>query len=1024
TSHVGYEMFARFSPDGSQLAFTAQYDGNTEVYVMPSEGGEPVRLSYTATLQRDDIGDRMGPNNIVMGWTPDGQNIIFRSRKKSFNPFIGQLFLISPEGGLEKQVPLPEGGFCSYSPDGQKLAYNRIFREFRTWKKYRGGMADDIWIHDFTAGETRNITNNPSQDIIPMWHENQIYFISDRDENKRMNLYVYNLDNQETRQLTRFTDYDIKFPSTGKKAIVFENAGWIYRYDFQTGEAQKVDITIANDLVYGRDEMKKVSANINNYEISPDGNRALFGARGEVFTVPAKEGPTRNLTESPGVHDRNSKWSPDGKWISFISDKTGEDEIYIIRQDGNANPVQITSNAETYKYQPYWSPDSKKLLWSDRLQRLRYVDIESKETKEVTQSKVWEIRDYSWSPDSKWIAYSESRENGMNVVNLYSLESEQVYPVTEQWTNSFGPSFSPDGKYLFFISERDFNPVYSETEWNHAYTDMQRIYLATLARGIKSPFEPKSDEVKVVKKDDKKEEKKDSEKAVTVQVDPEGLSMRVVGLPVQPSEYRNITAVENAIYYIRKGTKDEKPLLFRFDLKEKKETELGEIDGYEISADHKKMLVGQQKTYAIIDLPKAKVEMKDKLDLSGMEVTVDRQKEWQQIFEESWRQMREFFYAPNMHGLDWRAIKQKYQALVPYVNHRSDLTYIIGEMISELNVGHAYVGGGDTPDADRIKTGLLGAEIEKDIASGYYKIRKILQGENWNKNLRSPLTEIGVDVKEGDFILAMDGEPTNQLINFYTPLLGKVGKQVKLKVNSEPAEKGSREVTVVPISDESDLYYHGWVQENIRKVDKATNGKVGYVHIPDMGVRGLNTFVKYFYPQLRKKAIIVDVRGNGGGNVSPMIIERLHREIQMMEKARNTIVYKDPGAMIWGPKVCLMDEYSASDGDLFPYRFKKLGLGPLIGKRTWGGVVGIRGSLPLIDGGSLNKPEFASFNVEGTEWIIEGYGVEPDIFVDNDPAKEYQGIDQQLNKAIEVILEKLETEEKTIPEPPPYPDKR
>ena len=1030
TSDVGYEMFARFSPDGKWIAFTGQYDGNTEVYLMPAEGGVPRRLTYTATLSRDDVSDRMGPNNIVMGWKHTEPRIVFRSRMHSWDPFIGQLFLVDTLGNMPEELPLPRGGFCSYSPDDQKLAYNRVFREFRTWKRYRGGMADDIWVYDFKTKKTVNITNNPAQDIIPMWHGNRIYFLSDRDENKRMNLFVYDLDSKETRQLTHFTDFDIKFPSIGPNAIVFENGGYIYRFDLDTEKPEKVPIYIADDQPTGRGGLVKVSDKITNYEIASDGKRALFGARGDVFTVPAKEGPTRNLTQTPGVHERNSKWSPDGKWIAFISDRTGEDEIYIIAQDGSGEPIQITTGGETYKYDLRWSPDSKKILWADRRQRLRYVDINTRKIKDVAKATAWEIRQYTWSPDSKWIAYARPEEKSMTKIYLYSLDNGETYEVTDGWYESSQPAFSRDGKYLFFVSNRDFHPIYSWTEWNHAYQDMSRIYLVTLAKDVKSPFEPKSDEVEIKKEETKnkksgkkKKGSKEKKKSVTVKVDPEGIKDRIAALPIEASAYRNLQNVGDYLYYIRRGSKDRKPVLLMYDFSKKKETQLGQIDGFEISADGKKMLVSQKRTYAIIDLPKGKINIKEKLDLSGLEVRLDRHKEWSQIFDECWRQMREFFYAPNMHGVDWKAIHDRYKALVPYVNHRADLTYIIGEMIGELNVGHTYVGGGEMPRAKRIKMGLLGAQLEKDPQSGYFRIKKILKGQNWDKRLRSPLTEIGVGAEEGDFILEIDGQPTNTLRNIYQALVNKAGKQVRLRLNSKPTLQGSREVTVVPTGDEGELYYFNWVRENMRKVNEKTHGKVGYVHIPDMGTHGLNEFVKNFYPQLRKKALIIDVRGNGGGNVSPMIIERLRREIAMIEKARNASPNIDPADMLWGPKVCLTDEFAASDGDIFTYRFKHYKLGKVIGKRTWGGVVGIRGSLPLLDGGYLYKPEFAPYAIDGSRWIIEGHGVDPDIYVDNDPALEYAGVDQQLNKAIEVIMDELKTQEKEIPPPPPYPVK-
>lgn len=1021
TNHEGMELFARFSPDGRHIAFMGQYDGNSEVYVMPSEGGIPKRVTYTATLGRDDVSDRMGPNNIVIGWK-DSDNIIFRSRWREPNDFIGQLYLVNKKGGMIEQLPLPRGGFCSFSPDNNKLAYNRVFREFRTWKRYRGGQADDIWVYDFETKKIGNITNNPAQDIIPMWHGDKIYFISDRDS--RMNLFVYDLNTKQTHKLTNFEDFDVKFPSLGDKAIVFENGGYIYKFDLATEQAEKVTIYINEDFAAGRGGIIDVSKFITNYEISPDGNRALFGARGEIFSVPAKHGNIRNITNSSGIHERNSKWSPDGKLISYISDVSGEDEIYIRSQDGLGEPIQLTFNSDTYKYQPVWSPDSKKLLWGDKMLRLQYVDIESKIVTLVNQAEAWEITSYDWSTDSKWIAFSRNEVESMAKVHLYSVESGNSFEITDGWYSSYSPKFSSDGKYLFFISNRTFTPRYGQTEWNHIYNDMAKIYLVTLSKETKSPFEPKSDEVEIKSdekksSDDKKDEKKES---VTVKVEPEGIINRIIELPISGSNYYSLTSVGDKLYYMRNGSKDDKAKLLMFNLKEQKETELGEIGGYEISTDQKKMLVEQNKSYYIIDLPSAKLDLKDKLDLSDMKMNLDRYAEWKQIFNESWRQMRDFMYAPNLHGVDWEKIRETYKPLLDHVNHRVDLTYIIGEMIGELNVGHAYVGGGDYPKAERLKLGLLGAEIEKH-ESGYFKINKILPGQNWDKNVRSPLTEVGVDVKEGEYIIAINGKSLKDVKDIYSELFNTAGKQVTLKVNSSPSESGAREAVVVPIEDEQPLYYYNWVQNNIRKVGEATNGKVGYIHIPDMGVPGLNEFVKYYYPQLRKEGLIIDVRGNGGGNVSPMIIERLRREAIMIDIARNTARNFNPGGTHVGPKVTLLNEFSASDGDIFPYRFRAHGLGKLIGKRSWGGVVGIRGTLPIVDGGYLNRPEFSRYDINGKEWVMEGYGVDPDIFVDNDPALEFEGIDQQLNRAIEEILKELEKNPVRMPEPPHYPIK-
>jgi len=1025
TSHAGYEMFARFSPNGQEIAFTGQYDGNTEVYLMPANGGEPKRLTITATLNRDDIADRMGPNNIVMDWKKDGSAVAFRSRMVSYNSFNGGLYLVDREGRLPEQLPVPRGGFLSFSPDGHRMVYNRVFREFRTWKRYRGGMADDLWIFDFNSKQVENITNNEAQDIIPMWIGEKIYFLSDRGPVRRMNLYVYDLLTKKTLQLTDYTEFDIKFPSAGKNHIVYELGGEIYKLNLQSLKPEKLTVEIAEDMAGSRNRMIKADQNITNFEIAPDGSRALFGARGDVFTVPAKNGLTYNLTQTPGIHERNSKWSPDGQWIAFISDETGEDEIWITKGDGSARPIQITSGGNTYKYQPFWSPDSKKLLWADRRQKLYYTDISTRKITEVAASPVWEFSEYGWSPDSKWITFTRPETEGLNRIMLYSLESGTETAVTASWYSSGQPVFSSDGKYLFFASARDFNPVYSWTEWNHAYQDMLRIYFVTLNAETPSPFSPENDQFKPADPGDSgkaSKDKKKSEDKDVLKIDLAGIESRIISLPVKSSNYFSISAIGQKIYFLRKGSKDEKTNLVLFNLEDKKETDLGPADGYEISSDLKKMLLSINRKYYITDLPSAGITPENPLLTDNMEYLADYKTEWSQIFNESWRQMREFFYVENMHGVDWPAVREKYAALVPFVRHRSDLTYLIGEMIGELNAGHAYVGGGGRVMAEQMPLGLLGSEVEK-TDGGFLRIKRILKGENWVTSRISPLTQVGVGAKEGDYILSINGQSTAKMFNPFQALINKAGKTVELVLNEKPEFTGSRKVLITPVSDEADLYYFNWVQTNIAKVEQATNGLVGYIHIPDMGAEGLNEFVKHFYPQLRKKALIVDVRGNGGGNVSPMIIERLRREAVMINVARNAAPVVNPDQMIFGPMVALADEFSASDGDIFAYRFKQHKLGKLIGKRTWGGVVGIRGSLPFIDGGSLNKPEFSRYDLEGKKWIMEGYGVDPDIFVDNDPYREFSGEDQQLNRAIEEILKDLKTQEKTVPPIPPAPEK-
>lgn len=1027
TSHPGYEMFPRFSPDGTKIAFTAQYDGNTEVFVVPADGGEPTRLTYTATLGRDEVSDRMGPNNLVMGWTPDGKNVLFRSRMRSFNDFVGQLYTVPAAGGIPEPLPLPYGGFASYSPDGGQLAFNRIFREFRTWKRYRGGMADDVWLYDFASKKTERLVEDAASDIIPMWVGGRVFFLSDRDANKRFNLYSVDPKTRETKRHTDFTEFDIKFPSAGDNAIVFENGGWVYRFDVRSQRAEKVSIRVLDDRAGARGGLVDVSKNVVQYEIAPDGKRALFAARGDLFTVPVKDGLTRNLTRTPGVHERNAVFSPDGKKVAFVSDATGEDEIHVGPADGSEPAKPVTSGADTYKYELLWSPDSKKVLWSDKKLRLQFVDVESKKVTPVNQAKAFEIRDAAWAPDSKWVAFTRPETDTLSKIYLFSVESGKTHEVTDGWYAAANPAFSADGKYLFFTSARDFAPTFGQTEFNHIYRDMARIYFVTLAKATDNPLRPRLDDGDADKKDelkkgDKKDEPKEDKKPVTVTVDLDGLKNRVVVLPVQPANYRKLVSAGNSLYYLRQGSRDTATQLQLFDLDSRKETGLGPIGGFEISADGKKMLVSKDGKYGIIDLPKSgTVAISEPLDLAGLEVELDRRAEWRQMYHECWRQMRDFFYDPGLHGVDWPAIRKKYEPLIEHVAHRADLTYVIGEMISELGAGHAYIGGGELPTPRRIPQGLLGAEFKRDPQTGFFQITRILPGENWEPKRRSPLTEVGVNVAAGDWIVSVNGRPTSGVKNVNELLVNTAGKPISLGVNGKPSADGARTVVVTPTADEADLYYLAWVQGNVKKVADATGGAVGYIHVPDMQATGLNEFAKTFYPQLRKQALIVDVRGNGGGNVSAQLIERLRRELAMVAIARNTEPSPEPAGTFVGPMACLLNEFSASDGDIFPYRFRHYKLGPLIGKRSWGGVVGIRGTLPLLDGGVLNKPEFSRYDVAGKEWIMENVGVTPDIVVDNDPAREYAGEDQQLNKAIELMLAELKKKDRALPTPPPYP---
>lgn len=1017
TSHVGYEIFPRFSPDGRTIAFTGQYDGNTEVYSIPSGGGEPLRLTYTGTNSRDDLGDRMGPNNMVLTWTVDGDKVVYRNRRGS--SFAGQLYLIGNGGGLSEQIPLPEGGFCSFSPDGKKLAYNRVMREFRTWKYYRGGMADDIWIYDPQAQAVTNVTDNPAQDIIPMWIGDEIFFISDRD--RTMNIFVYDTKSGKTEKVTNFTEYDVKFPSAHGATIVFENGGYIYKMDARTRRPEKVSITLSSDNIYARSEVKEGSRYVTALGLAPDGSRLAVTARGEVFDVPVEKGVTRNITRSPGSHERGTDWSPDGKYIAWISDSTGETEIWM-REAAGGEPVQMTSDNDTYIRSLQWSPDSRTILYTDRMNRINLLDVKSKKRTVAVRDAYAEFRGVEFSPDSKWLTYTRQAENEYDVVYLYNIADGKQYPVTDKWYDSSSPVFSTDGKYLVFVSARDFYPLYGALEWNHIYNNMNGLYIAMLAADTPSPFMLDDAQVKVTaqpgdKKSDKKEDKKSDKKGdtakeetVTVKIDTEGISDRIVRVSQERGYFRNLYSDGKKVWYSQ-GQKTKV-----FDLKKQKTDDVADAAMF---VSGKKAIFMKGRDIYVTDIPQGKANLTDKVDLSNMRITTDYPQEWTQIYNEAWRIMRDGFYLENMHGVDWVAIKAKYAAMLPYVKTRLDLNYLIGEMIGELNVGHAYINPGEYEKAERIQLGLLGAQVSRDPATGFFRIEKILEGANWSSALRSPLREPGIKANVGDYIVAIDGVPTNTVKDMYALLTGKAGVPTELQINPKPQAKGATKAVVSPISSESELYDYEWVQGNIKKVEEASGGRIGYIYIPDMGVEGLNEFAKHFYPQLDKEGLIIDDRANGGGNVSPMILERLAREPYRLTMRRGSErIGTVPDAVQVGPKVCLTNKYSASDGDLFPYGFRALGLGKLIGTRTWGGIVGISGSLPFVDGTDMRVPFFTSYSIDG-EWIIENYGVNPDIVVDNDPIKEFNGEDQQLDRAIEEVMKQLPNRRPLAPVPAP-----
>jgi tricorn protease len=1050
TTHPGLELFPKFSPDGKWIAFTGQYDGNFNVYIIPSEGGVPKQLTFAPDVASTP--ERMGPNNMVINWFPDSKRILFLSRRDTFNTWFGRLFSVSIDGGLPERLPVPKGGLTSFSPDGTKIAYNRIFRNFRTWKRYTGGMAQDIWIYDLKNVTAERVTDYPGTDTYPMWHGDTIYFGSDRGPDQKMNLYAYDLKTRETRRLTDFKEYDVNWPSLGPDSIVFENGGYLYLYDLKSDKTRKVTVFLPGDEDQARKHWENVRGLITDYDISPDGKRAVFTARGDIFTAPAEKGSIRNLTRTQGIREKYAAWSPDGKWIAYFSDRTGTDELYITPQDGMGKEIRVTTDGKVFRLPPVWAPDSKALLFADKSLRLFYVTLESKQPVEIDHGEYYDLTDYAWSPDSKWVAYAKMGANHNEAIYLYSLADQKITPVTSGFTNSWNPVFDPAGKYLYFLSDRSYNEVLGAYDFEFSNPKPTRVYVVTLRSDLPSPFAPQSDEVgekkpeAAAKDKEKKTEEPGREVPKNFRIDLEGIMERVVALPTPPAVVVTLAASQDDVFYgttppvgLSGPLPGETREIHVFDLKERKDSVLiSGSDRFALSFDGNKLLYSAPskgelgpadfeesgptaQTFGILDAKPVKEPHKvgdGALNLSSLSMEVDPRAEWKQMFDETWRQERDYFFQKSMNGVDWEKEREKYAPLVPYVADRYDLTYLIGEMIGDLSNSHTYVGGGDTPNLHPVNVGMLGVDFEEDAASKLYRFKKIYSGENWQSSLRSPLTEPGVDVKEGDYLLAVNGRPLRVPENPYEAFVNTANENVTLTVNSKPTEEGSRQVTVKPLSSELKLRELDWIESNRQKVDKATGGRVGYVYLPDMSEAGLNEFVKQYFPQIRKEGIIFDVRYNGGGFVDQIILEHLRRILVGMEAARNFKSDTIPPNTFYGSMVCVTNHYAASDGDYFTYFFKKYKLGPVVGTRTWGGVRGIRGYIPLMDGGYITRPEFSMYGVD-SHWTIENHGVEPDIVVDDRPDLVMKGHDPQLEKAIELALKDIQEHPKKLPARPP-----
>ena len=1042
TSDVGEESNPVFSPDGKLIAFNGQYEGNTDVYVVPVEGGVPKRLTY-----------HPGPDR-VQAFTPDGKAVLFTSPRAAFENRHTQLFTVPVEGGVETQLPIPNADRAAYSPDGKFIVYNPHRPAFQQWKHYRGGTFSQLWIYNVANHSVDKIPqpSTRSNDVDPMWIGDTIYFRSDRDG--EFNLYGYDVKSKGLNILTSFKD----FPVLGAAAaasinggkIVFEQAGYLHALDIASGNVKRLVIGVAADLAASRPHFVKGMKYARATSLSPTGARVAMEFRGEIVTVPAEKGDVRNLTNTFAANERSPIWSPDGKSIAYFSDESGEYELHVRAQDGKGSAKKFALHGAGYYDRPAWSPDNKKILYTDNSHSLYVIDLASGVSKKIASEPLYSPRKTirgSWSPDSRWIAYGLNSLSYIQSVNVYSLEQDKSYAITDGLSDVSQPVFDKSGKYLYFFSSTDDGP---STHWfslsnqdNHpTYT----VWMAVLRRDIPSPLAKESDEEKGAGKepdkkeplaDDKKDEKKESKddskpapvvppKAATpelVRIDFDGIANRIVDLPIPAADMSRLqVGATGQLFFLRET--DGKQALQRFDFKDRKtETLLPEVNDYEVSFDGKKVFWCLKESCAIgAATGKTIPPMEGKLKTELIEVQVDPRAEWPQIFNEVWRINRDYFYDPGMHGVDWKAMKLKYGAFLPDLATRADLNRLIQWMCSELAVGHHRGGGGDTfADVKLVPGGLLGADYE--IANGRYRFKKIYGGLNWNPTLRAPLTEPGVNVKIGDYLLAVNGRNVAPPANLYSFFENTSGKAIDITVGANPDGTGSRTVSVVPIAAELDLRNRDWVEGNLRKVDAATGGRVAYVYVPNTAGLGHTYFKRYFYPQAHKEAVIIDERFNGGGSVADYYIDILQKKEIAWWAMRYGADMKTPSASIQGPKVMLIEENAGSGGDLLPWMFRKFNVGPLIGKATWGGLVGILGYPVLMDGGQITAPNLAFWTREGG-WGVENEGVSPDIDVEQTPAAVIAGHDPQLEKAIEVIKAELaKNPPPGVPKRPAYPNK-
>ena len=1025
TSTPSFEIDPYFSPDGSQIAFTATVAGNTDVYVVSTNGGDPKRLTYHPALDR------------VRGWAPDGKSIIFASNRTGApQQSYFQLWSISIDGGLPEMLPLPRAFYGAYSPDGTRLAYEEFsmafipeWHETSMWRHYRGGRTHPISIINLSDYSVQKLPWTNSNDTFPMWIGNTIYFISDR--NHTANLFSYRVDTKQLSQITHHDDFDVMTASAGADAVVYEQAGYIYLIDTKSGKSQKLNIEVTGDLPWAREQFKKVASMIRNATLSPTGTRAAFEARGEIFTVPSEKGDFRNLTQSSGAHDREPVWSPDGAQIAWLSDASGEYQLMIGEPTGVTPARAVPLPSTAFFDNPTWSPDGKQIVLEDNHDNLWAIEVATGvATKIDTDSFPDPIRRFNpaWSPDSKWITYSKNLPSHLRAVFVYSWTDKKAYQITDGLADSISPTFDVGGKYLYFMASTNYGPSTGWLEMSSLDRPVRRaIYLVVLSATEPSPLLPETgDEPKPPTPEASPPPKPDPNAKPVVRIDVNGIGQRVLAVNIPAGDYNNLIAGATGTFYYTESITGGAPgtsRLQRYQLKERAAAPFleGSIRTYAISADKKKLLYqagdGANRWGVVSTERPAKVG-DGPLNVAQLETRVDPRAEWAQIYRETWRIQREYFYDPQMHGANWQAIYDKYKPLLAYVGHRADLGYLIAMIGGELTVGHSYlIGSGDVPSEDPVSVGLLGADFS--IENGHYRIKRIYTGENWNPDLRAPLSAPGIQVAEGDYLLEVNGRPLAPPTNLYSLFEGTANRQTLIRVNKAPTIEGSRLITVVPVASEDTLRTRAWIENNRRLVDKLSNGKLAYVWLPNTANPGYTYFTRYYYSQQDKDGAIIDERYNHGGMVADYIVNELDRKLMGYFALREGVPNTSPTAGIYGPKVMLINESAGSGGDALPYYFRLRKIGPLVGTRTWGGLVGTLGFPPTIDGGGITAPNLAFYNLKG-EWDVENIGVTPDIEVEYTPAEVNKGRDPQLERAVQEALRLLEQNPvKRVPRPAP-----